>query len=141
MKPTWTRRRPKATSASITRSAAAADAAATAPGLERFAMPAEDAGDAFVETAAAMTALDAIVTCDTSIAHLAGALGRPTFVLLKAVPDWRWMLERADSPWYPSLALVRQGMTDGIAEGWGPVVARIGEALRFMRDARPQPCN
>ena len=109
----------------------------TLPGLEEFDMPAEASGDAFVDTAAAMMALDVVVTCDTSISHLAGALGRPSFVLLKAVPDWRWLLDRADSPWYPSLALVRQGL----GEGWEPAVARVAEALRLMRDAQPPSCN
>jgi ADP-heptose:LPS heptosyltransferase len=54
--------------------------------------------DAFIDTAAVMQNLDLIITCDTSIAHLAGALGRPVFVLLKQVPDWRWLLDREDSP-------------------------------------------
>jgi tetratricopeptide (TPR) repeat protein len=68
-----------------------------------------DAGpDAFVDTAAVMESLDLVITCDTSIAHVAGALGRPAWVALKLVPDWRWMLDREDSPWYPSLRLFRQ---------------------------------
>ena len=66
-----------------------------------------DAGaDAFVDAAALMASLDLIVTCDTSIAHLAGALGRPVFVLLQQVADWRWLLEREDCPWYPSMRLI-----------------------------------
>jgi tetratricopeptide (TPR) repeat protein len=68
-----------------------------------------DAGpDAFVDTAAAMAHLDLIVTCDTSIAHLAGALGRPVWVALKKVAEWRWLRDRADSPWYPTMRLFRQ---------------------------------
>ena len=68
-----------------------------------------DAGsDAFVDTAAVMQNLDLIITGDTSIAHLAGALARPTWVALRAVPEWRWMLDRSDSPWYPTLRLFRQ---------------------------------
>ncbi len=60
-----------------------------------------DAGpDAFVETAALMTRLDLIVTCDTSIAHLAGAFGRPVWLALRHMPEWRWMIVRADTPWY-----------------------------------------
>jgi hypothetical protein len=55
-----------------------------------------------------MEDLDLIVTSDTSMAHLAGALGRPTWVALKYVPEWRWMLDRSDSPWYPTLRLFRQ---------------------------------
>ncbi len=65
-------------------------------------------GDAFIDTAAAMPCLDLIVTSDTSIAHLAGALGRPVWVVLKSVPDWRWLLGRPASPWYPSMTLYRQ---------------------------------
>src|SRR6185312_622651 len=68
-----------------------------------------DAGpDAFRDTLAAMESLDLIVTSDTSIAHVAGALGRPVWVALKRVPDWRWMLGREDSPWYPTMRLFRQ---------------------------------
>jgi tetratricopeptide (TPR) repeat protein len=64
--------------------------------------------DAFIDTAAVMSGLDLIVTCDTSIAHLAGALGRPTWVALIYVPEWRWQLDRADTPWYPAMRLFRQ---------------------------------
>jgi ADP-heptose:LPS heptosyltransferase len=64
--------------------------------------------NAFLDSAAVMESLDLIITCDTSIAHLAGALGRPTWIALKHAPDWRWMLDREDSPWYPSVRLFRQ---------------------------------
>jgi Flp pilus assembly protein TadD len=85
-----------------------------------------DAGpDAFLDTAAAMMSLDLIVTSDTSIAHLAGALGRPVWVALRRVPDWRWMLDRSDSPWYPGMRLFRQ-RHDG---DWAPVFAAMAEAL------------
>ncbi|HEY1735052.1 MAG TPA: glycosyltransferase, partial [Methylovirgula sp.] len=68
-----------------------------------------DAGpDAFLDTAAAVMNLDLVVTSDTSIAHLAGALGRPTYLALKHVPDWRWLHEGETSPWYPTLRLFRQ---------------------------------
>ncbi len=68
-----------------------------------------DAGpDAFVDTAAAMECLDLVITSDTAVAHLAGALGRPAWVALKYVPDWRWLLDRRDSPWYPTMRLFRQ---------------------------------
>jgi tetratricopeptide (TPR) repeat protein len=68
-----------------------------------------DAGsDAFVDTAAAMAHLDLIITCDTSIAHLAGALGRPVWVALKRDAEWRWLRGREDSPWYPTMRLFRQ---------------------------------
>jgi tetratricopeptide (TPR) repeat protein len=68
-----------------------------------------DAGpDAFIDAAAVMESLDLVITADTVIAHLAGALGRPVWVALQHVPDWRWLLDRSDSPWYPTMKLFRQ---------------------------------
>src|SRR5262249_16291308 len=64
--------------------------------------------DAFVDTAAVMASLDLVITCDTAVAHLAGALGVPAWVVLKTAPDWRWLLGRSDSPWYPPMRLFRQ---------------------------------
>ena len=85
-----------------------------------------DAGpDAFLDTMAAMQSLDLIVTSDTAIAHVAGALARPVWVALKRVPDWRWMLGREDCPWYPTMRLFRQTT----AGDWTGVFARIGEEL------------
>lgn len=66
---------------------------------------------AFMDTAAIMKSLDLVVTSDTSIAHLAGAIGVPTWIGLNYVPDWRWLLNRSDSPWYPSVKLFRQRFT------------------------------
>ncbi len=83
-----------------------------------------DAGDnAFHDTAAIMQSLDLVVTADTAVAHLAGALGRPTWLALKRVPDWRWMLARSESPWYPTLRLFRQresGAWDQVFETMAP---------------------
>jgi Flp pilus assembly protein TadD len=62
----------------------------------------------FAQTAAVIANLDLIVTVDTAVAHLAGAMGRPTWVLLPSIADWRWMRERSDSPWYPTMRLIRQ---------------------------------
>src|SRR5262245_7614818 len=68
----------------------------------------DEAHGGFMDTAAVMKALDLVITCDTSIAHLAGALGVPVWVTLQFVPDWRWLLGRNDSPWYPTMRLFRQ---------------------------------
>jgi tetratricopeptide (TPR) repeat protein len=65
----------------------------------------------FTETAALMTCLDLVITVDTSVAHLSGALGRPTWILLPYTPDYRWLLDRDDSPWYPTARLFRQSET------------------------------
>jgi len=81
-----------------------------------------DAGsDAFVDTAAAMSCLDLIVAADTAVEHLAGALGRPVFAAHKLIPDWRWMLGRSDSPWYPTMRLYRQTRRGD----WEEVFARV----------------
>ncbi len=60
------------------------------------------------ETAGILTGLDVVITCDTALAHLAGALGVRVWVVLQAVPDWRWLIDRSDSPWYPTMRLFRQ---------------------------------
>jgi hypothetical protein len=82
--------------------------------------------DAFLDTAAVMAGLDLVISSDTAIAHLAGALGRPVWVALNASPDWRWLLDRTDSPWYPTLRLFRQS---GGSSGWDAVVADLVTAL------------
>ncbi len=76
--------------------------------VESFSREIDAGSDAFVDTAAIMKSMDLIVTTDTSIAHLAGALGVPVWVALKKVPDWRWGMEGDSSPWYPSMRLFRQ---------------------------------
>jgi len=63
---------------------------------------------AFMDTAAIMMNLDLVITTDTSIPHLAGALGMPVWLALPSAPDWRWLLDRSDSPWYPTMRLFRQ---------------------------------
>ncbi len=79
----------------------------------------------FSETAALISCLDLVITVDTSVAHLAGALGRPTWILLPYTPDYRWLLDRDDSPWYPSVRLFRQTETRNYAE----VIDRVRVAL------------
>jgi tetratricopeptide (TPR) repeat protein len=80
----------------------------------------------FSDTAAVMQNLDLIVTVDTAAAHLAGALGRPAWLLLPPLPDWRWLLAREDSPWYPTLRLFRAPRPGA----WDEPIARIAAALR-----------
>jgi len=65
----------------------------------------------FSDTAALCDCMDAIISVDTSVAHLSGALGKDTWILLPVVPDWRWLLDRDDSPWYPRVKLYRQKAT------------------------------
>jgi tetratricopeptide (TPR) repeat protein len=79
----------------------------------------------FADTAAAISALDLVVTADTAVAHLAGALGKPVFILLPRVCDWRWLDARADSPWYPTARLFRQQE----ANGWDRVVTEVVQAI------------
>lgn len=87
-----------------------------------------DHAGAFLDTAALMTSLDLVITVDTSIAHLAGALGVPTWVILPAKADWRWMINRDDSPWYPTMRLFRKNDN----ETWESVIARIGTELEQL---------
>ena len=75
----------------------------------------------FSDTAALCDLVDLVISVDTSVAHLAGALAKPTWILLPYAPDWRWMLDRDDSPWYPSVRLYRQGND----RSWLPVLGRM----------------
>ena len=78
----------------------------------------------FSDTAALISQLDLVISVDTSVAHLAGALGKPVWILLTHAPDWRWLLDRDDSPWYPSARLFRQRET----REWSSVTTRLREA-------------
>jgi tetratricopeptide (TPR) repeat protein len=93
-------------------------------------------GDAFVDSAAVISELDLVITSDTAIAHLAGALGRPVWVLLSARPDWRWFLGRNDSPWYPTMQLYRQ-------KTWGsweePLNAAAASLAVLAREPETRP--
>jgi len=101
-------------------------------GSEQLRPPVESLGEgfdagpsSFLDTAAAMESFDLVISSDTAVAHVAGALARPVWIALKHVPDWRWMRARADSPWYPTMRLFRQ-----TAPGdWDGVFVRIREAL------------
>ena len=88
----------------------------------------------FGETAAMIENLDLVITVDTSIGHLAGALGKPVWILVPKAADWRWMLERSDSPWYPSVRLFRQPR----AGDWAQPIAEVTRALAALLDAQPR---
>jgi hypothetical protein len=86
----------------------------------------------FSDTAALVEALDLVISVDTGVAHLAGALARPLWVLLPHAPDWRWMLEREDTPWYPTARLYRQSAPDD----WPGVLVRVQHDLAALTLAR-----
>ncbi|NKI70282.1 tetratricopeptide repeat protein [Collimonas pratensis] len=90
----------------------------------KLRLPAADI-DGFDDTAAIIANLDLVISVDTSIAHLSGALGVPVWILLPWVPDWRWLLDREDSPWYPSARLLRQNA----AGNWHGLIQRVAEEL------------
>lgn len=117
-----------ATFVSLQKQPRPADAAllAARPDILRFG---EEPGD-FADTAALIAELDLVITVDTSVAHLAGALGKPVWILLQYLPDWRWQLSRADSPWYPTARLFRQNET----RRWDGVIADVDIALREFLD-------
>ena len=94
-----------------------------------------DPGDALADleaTADALLEVDLVITVDTMLAHLAGAAGRPVWTLLAFAPDWRWMLSRADTPWYPTMRLFRQPR----ANDWAGVFREVRRELE-ARLARP----
>src|SRR4029079_5443376 len=84
-----------------------------------------DRDAAFTDTAAIMRNLDLVISSDTAVAHLAGALAVPVWLLLPRVPDWRWLLDRPDSPWYPTMRLIRQPSPGE----WPPVMDEVRAAL------------
>ncbi|MDA1272860.1 MAG: tetratricopeptide repeat protein [Verrucomicrobia bacterium] len=108
-------------------------------GLTEKIFPLGNALSDFGATAAFISEMDLMVTMDTAVTHLAGALGKPTFVLLPFAPDWRWLLDREDSPWYPSFRLFRQ-----IRFGdWSVPVKRLTIRLREIleKGMRPDACG
>lgn len=85
----------------------------------------------FADTAAAVQCLDLVISVDTSVTHLAGAFGRPTWTLLPYSPDWRWLLHRSDSPWYPSMRLFRQP----VPGDWASVMREVKREIVSLREA------
>jgi hypothetical protein len=95
------------------------------PWVRNHADVPQDFGDA----GALVSLMDVVISVDTSIAHLAGALDRPVWLLLANLADWRWMMERDDTPWYPSMRLLRQPERGDWASVLSVVAARLGEML------------
>lgn len=121
---------PGVTFYSLQRGAAAAQAAHPPPGMKLVDLSAE-LGD-FADDAALMSNLDLVISINTATAHLSGALGTPVWNLIHYPPDWRWLLGRDDSPWYPGMRLFRRERE----EGWEQVVARVAQALLPLADRR-----
>jgi ADP-heptose:LPS heptosyltransferase len=88
--------------------------------------------DTFGDTAAIISAMDLVISSDTSVVHLAGALGKPVWILLQYVPDWRWLLDRDDNPWYPTTRLFRQD----VKRTWDGVITRVQAALQTFAQSR-----
>jgi tetratricopeptide (TPR) repeat protein len=101
------------------------------PGMEvlEFDDGFDSGAEAFVDTAAVLKSLDLVVTSDTAVAHLAAAAGCPTWIALRYVPEWRWLMDRSDCPWYPGVRLFRQRQ---LGE-WVPVFEEMASALRSLR--------
>ncbi len=91
--------------------------------------------DDFVETAAVMQRLDLVISADSSPAHLAGALGRPVWMPLPYICDWRWMTDRDDTPWYPTMRLFRQRTFGGWTEVFGRMAAELAVMVQEQGDA------
>jgi hypothetical protein len=102
--------------------------------LAQLTDPLDTSADALMDTAALMGALDLVITSDTSVAHLAGALGVPVWVVLQKVPDWRWLLDGSECAWYPSMRLFRQRT----AGDWSEVFERVAMNVAALICSRPE---
>ena len=89
----------------------------------------------FADTAALIEQLDLVISIDTAVAHLVGALGKPVYVLLPFAPDWRWLLERNDSPWYPTMQIFRQNQPGN----WHEAITRVHAALDLFVGGQKNP--
>lgn len=120
---------PGITFVSLQKGPAAAQAAAAPSGMELLDFSSQL--DDFADTAALISCLDLVISVDTAVAHLAGALGIPVWTLLPLPADWRWLTERDDTPWYPSMRLFRQSQRGD----WGPVIQRVAGELQGLASA------
>jgi len=85
----------------------------------------------FSDTAGLIANLDLVISVDTAVAHMAGALGKPVWILLPFVPDWRWLLNRENSPWYPTMRLFRQPSLGD----WESVITKVKDELLKLVDS------
>ncbi len=122
---------PGVTFVTLQKGPASAQAATPPPGMDLVAL--SDEIDDFEDTAAIMTLIDLTLSVDSAPIHLAGALGRPAWAMLAFVPCWRWLLNRNDSPWYPSVRLFRQPGP----EQWAPMLAEMAQQLRQLKNRMP----
>jgi Glycosyltransferase family 9 (heptosyltransferase) len=97
--------------------------------IEGFGDDFDSGSDSFLDCAAVMKNVDLIVTSDTAIAHLAGALGRPVLLALKHVPDWRWFMQLTDCPWYPTMRLFRQPEKGDWKSVFEQIASCVGELV------------
>jgi len=111
---------------SLQKGPAAAEVENIPPGMQWIDLS-DDLHD-FADTAALISHLDLVISVDTAVAHLAGAMGKPVWVLLPTNADWRWLLERDDSPWYPTMRLFRQSRRGN----WADVIERVVSALKLL---------
>jgi Flp pilus assembly protein TadD len=116
---------------SLQKGEAAVETKTPPPGLELVDWT-EELKD-FADTAALIANLDLVIAVDTAVAHLAGAMGKPVWVILQFMPDWRWLLDRDDSPWYPTMRLFRQPRRGD----WDSVITRVVDALSLWIKNRP----
>jgi len=115
---------------SLQKGAAAAEAKTPPPGMELVDWT-QELKD-FADTAALIANLDLVIAVDTAVVHLAGAMGKPVWTLLPFNSDWRWLLDREDSPWYPTMRLFRRPSLGD----WDSVIARVVEALSLWVHVR-----
>ena len=95
--------------------------------IEDYCHDMDTGKDGFIDTAAVIENLDVVLSCDSSIAHLSGALGKETWILLNRDAEWRWFVDREESPWYPSVRLFRQGELGN----WEQVIEQVSKALQI----------
>jgi Flp pilus assembly protein TadD len=105
--------------------------------VTRLGPDVDESAGAFMDTAAIIGNLDLVICSDSAVAHVAGALGAPVWVVLPFVPDWRWLLKREDSPWYPSMRLFRQREPGNWAEVFERVAAALDERVGVTRRTTP----